>query len=162
MINIKVYFKVYHPIMSSFGFGVGDIIAISTLAINVYTAYKDAPDNYRHISHDVKPLPILINKAVEHFASTTLSDNDRQLGQEVLNGCQSVLEDLNSLIERYNSLASTNTHQFVRRFRLGGEDIATLRARLTYNTGLLNSFIQRFYIPIFTIKFIMLISLPCP
>ena len=31
----------------SFGYGVGDIIAVSRLALKVYSAYKDAPDDYR-------------------------------------------------------------------------------------------------------------------
>lgn len=88
----------------SFGWSVGDIIAISRLAAKVYTAYKDAPDDYRHISDEVKSLQIIIDKAAQHFESTTLSTNNRQEGQEVLKGCQNVLEDLNSLIEKYKGL----------------------------------------------------------
>lgn len=130
------------------GWGVGDIIAISRLAIKVHTFYKDAPKNYRHISEEVKSLEIIINKAVQHFESTALSDNDRQEGWEVLKGCESVLLDLSSLVERYNSLVSTNRRQVLRRVRLGAEEITALRARLTANTSLLNGFIQRFNIPI--------------
>ena len=133
--------------MNMFGWGVGDIIAISRLAVKVYTAYKDAPDDYRHIVDEVESLQIIINKAIHHFESPTLNDNNRQEGQKVLNGCQHVLEDLNSLIEKYNCLDSANTGQVIKRLKLGTEDIATLRARLTSNTGLLNSFIQRFDIP---------------
>ena len=142
------------------GLGVGDFISMSTLAIKVYNAYKDAPNNYRHISEDVKPLPILIEKAVSHFESITLSGNDRLLGQEILKGCRSVLEDLYSLIEKYDTLASANTRQVVTKFKLSTEDIATLRARLTYNTGLLSGFIQRFDIPTITMNYIILIFLP--
>ena len=61
-----------------------------------------------------------------------------------MRGCRSVLEDLNSLIEKYNSLSSANTYQVFKKVKLGTEDIATLRARLISNTGLLNGFIQRF------------------
>ena len=135
----------------SFGFGVGDIIAISGLAVKVYTAYKDAPDDYRHISDEVKSLQIIINKAAQHLESTTLSNNNREEGQEVLKGCQNVLEDLNSLIEKYNSLSSASPSQVLKRVKLGAEDIATLRARLTSNTTLLSSFIQRFDISSITI-----------
>ena len=132
----------------SFGFGVGDIIAISGLAVNVYTAYKDAPGDYRNISDEVKSLQILIDKAAPFFESTTLKSNSRQEGQQALKGCKDVLEDLNSLIEKYNSSGSASrTSQVLRRIRLGTEDIATLRARLISNTGLLNGFIQRLAIP---------------
>ena len=134
--------------MSMFGWGVGDIITISGLAAQVYAAFKDAPDEYRHILDEVESLQIIINKAARHFTSTssTLSYNNQREGQTMLKGCQNVLEDLNSLIEKYNSLASasTNTSQVLKRVKLGAEDIATLRARLTSNTTLLSSFIQRF------------------
>ena len=145
--------------MAAIGWGVGDIIAISQLALKVHSAYKDAPRSYRHISEEAKSLQIIINKAVKHFDSTTLSGNDLQEGQEVLKGCQSVLEDLNSLIEEYNSLVSVNKRQFFKKVKLGTtEDIVILRGRLISNTVLLNGFIQRFDIPTITIGYIMLIG----
>ena len=140
-----------YPAMS-FGYGVGDIMAISGLALKVCTAYKDAPGDYRNISDEVESLHIIINKAAQHFEGPALSDNSRQEGQKVLKGCQNVLEDLDALIEKYNSLGPTSpgTGQVLQRLKLsarlvlGTEDIATLRARLTSNTTLLNGFIQRF------------------
>ena len=127
----------------------GDVMTVSGLALKVYTAYKDAPGDYRNISDKVESLHIIITKAAHHFESTTLSDTSRQQGQKVLKGCQNVLEDLDTLIEKYNSLASTSTStsQVLQRMKLsaslvlGTEDIATLRARLTSNTTLLNGFI---------------------
>ena len=94
---------------------------------------------------------MIINKAIRHFESTSLSDNNRKEGQVVLKSCQNVLEDLNSLIEKYNSLASANTSQILKRVKLGTEDITTLRVRLISNTGLLNGFIQRYDIPVITV-----------
>ena len=144
------------------GWAVGDIIALSRLAVEVHTAYKNGPKNYRHICEEVKSLQPMINKAEHHFKSPTLTDNNRHQGQEVLSGCRSVLEDMNSLIEKYNSLGTTtnNTYQVFRKIRLGVADIGTLRARLMVNIGLLNSFIQRFDILTTTIRYgMMLISL---
>lgn len=143
----------------NFGWSVGDIITISELAITVYTAYKDAPDNYRHISEEVVALQVLIEGAKQHFQSITIDSNDRQNGEKVLRSCQSVLWDLNSLIEKYKSLASTDQRLIFKRVKLGSEDIATLRARLTSNATLLSSFIRRFDIST-TILYIILISLP--
>ena len=108
----------------------GDILAISKLAAKVYTAYKVAPNDHKNITEEVKSLQGMISKAAQHFKSTTLSDNDRRVGQEVLKGCQSVLEDLNSLIEKHKSLVSTDRRLVFKRVKLGEEDIATLRARL--------------------------------
>ena len=125
-------------------------MAISGLALKVYTAYKDAPGDYRNISDEVESLHIIIKKAAQHFESPTLSDNSRQEGQKVLKGCQNVLEDLDVLIIKYNSLASSaSSSQVLQRIKLGAEDIATLRVRLISNTTLLNGFIQRFDITFF-------------
>ena len=122
----------------------GDIVAISRLAVIVYTAYKDAPGEYRNISDEVESLQILIDKAAPYFESTTLSSNSRKEGQKALKGCRNVLEDLGSLIEKYNSSASSSgPSQVLNRIKLGTEDIASLRVRLISNTTLLNGFIQR-------------------
>ena len=126
-----------------FGWGVGDIVAISRLAGQVYTAYRDAPDNYKHISDDIKSLQNLIDKAAPYFNSTSLNNNSRQEGEQALRGCKDVLEGLNSRIERYNSSGSSRTSQVLRRLSLGTEDIVSLRVRLISNTALLNAFIQR-------------------
>ena len=138
----------------------GDIIAISKLAVKVYTAYREAPNDYRNISDEVVSLHIIINKTAQYFESTTLSHDEQQNGQKVLKGCENVLKDLDSLIEKYQGLASIGTSQVLRRVKLGTEDITTLRARLISNTGLLNSFIQRFDIPTIFLKYILLIYPP--
>ena len=132
------------------GYGAGDIIAVSQLVSTVYAAYKNAPKDYRDICGEVKLLKMKINKAIPHIQGTALSDDDRQEGQEVLTSCRSVLEDLNSLIEKY-SLASAKSGQIVKKVQFGTEDIAALRGRLSLNIGLLDSFIQRFDIPTITI-----------
>ena len=140
-----------HILIMSFGYGVGDIMAISGLAVKVYTAYKDAPDDYRNISDEVESLHIIIQEAAQHFEGTKLSDNSRQKGLKILKGCQNILEDLDALIIKYNSIASASTGQVIQRINLGTEDISSLRIRLISNTGLLNGFIQRFNLPTITI-----------
>ena len=69
------------------GYGAGDIIAVSQLVAKVYAACKQAPKDYRDICGEVKLLEMRINKAIPHIQSTTLSDDDRQEGQEVLRSC---------------------------------------------------------------------------
>ena len=132
--------------MSTFE-GVGDIAAISGLAAKVHTAYKGAPDDHIHISDEVEVLQLIINKAAQHLEKTALDKNSQQEGQKVLKGCKNILEDLNSFIEKYNSLSFGDSSQGFRRVKLGTDDIATLRARLISNTGLLSGFVQRSDIP---------------
>ena len=139
--------------MSS-GWSTAHINAISELAEQVNTAYKKAPNDYKRVAEEVQPLQTIIIKVSQHFGSSTLSDSDRQDGQEVLEGCQGVLRNLNTLIEKYQRLASANastnsasakTSQVFKNLKLGIEDIATLRAKLGLYIKLLNDFVQRFY-----------------
>ena len=137
----------------SYGYGVGDFLTISGLAITVYAAYKDAPGDYKHISEEVRPLQTIVDQAVNYLTNTALTDSKRQEGQEALQSCQNVLEELNALIEKYKSLASTNNKmQVFKRVKLGTEDITTLRARLTSNTVLLSNFNRRSAVPISKIQ----------
>ena len=52
---------------------------------HVYTAYKDAPDDYRNSADEVKSLHIIIEEAAQHFdEGTTFSKKKQQRGKEVL------------------------------------------------------------------------------
>ena len=124
------------------GFAGGDIVAISTLATKVHIAYKDAGDDYRHICEEVATLQTLIEKVAQHFKSPNINSNDRHDGWKILSeGCQSVLNDLNSLIQKYKMLVSANKSRVLTRAK------EALRERLISNTGLLNGFVQRFVVP---------------
>ena len=133
----------------------GDILTISGLAVKVYSAYKGAPDDYKHISEEVKSLQTAVDQAVKFLKNPSLSEIKRQDGQKVLESCQGILEDLNSFIEKYKSLASTNKMQVFKRVKLGTEDIMTLRARLMSNTILLSNFNRRFVILVFVIQYMV-------
>ena len=121
---------------------VHDIIAISGLAVRVYTAYKDVP-NHKYISEDIAALRVLIDKVASHSKSTTISNECHHYGQQTLNACQSVLEDLNSFIEKYKRLASINKRLVFNTVKLGKNDVTDLHVRLISNTSLLNGFVRR-------------------
>ena len=121
---------------------VHDIIATSGLAVRVHSAYKDAPDDYRHIMEDVAALQVLIDKVAQHFKGTIISSDDRHHGQKVLKGCRGVLEDLMSFIEKYNRLAFINQRPVLNRVKLG-KDITVLQVWLISEMVLLNGFVRR-------------------
>ena len=122
---------------------VHDIIAIVGLAIRVSIVYKDAPVNYRHISEEVTALKLLIDKVAPHFKGTTISQEDYHYGEKVLRDCQSVLEDLNSFVEKYKRLASINGRLIFEGVKLDKDDISSLQVRLISNTVLLTGFTRR-------------------
>lgn len=125
---------------------VGDIIVISDLAMRVHITYKDTPNCYKHISEEVAVLRTLIEKVAQHFKRSAISKNDCHEGQKVLEGCQSVLKDLYSLMEKYKSRASTHKGLPFLGAKFGEDNIVTLRERLVFNTGLLHGFNRRFVI----------------
>ena len=133
---------------------VRDIIAISGQAVRAHIAYKDAPDGYRHISEHIAALQVLIDKVAQLLKGTTISSDDRLDGQKILKGCQSVLQDLSSLIEKYNRLVLINRRLVLKGVKLGKEDITALQIRLISQTGLLNGFIRRFVVPVMYSTFI--------
>ena len=57
----------------SFGFGVGDFLTVSKLALDVYTAYKDAPEDFRNISDEIKSLHIITDSHKDEFQNKTLN-----------------------------------------------------------------------------------------
>ena len=132
--------------MSS-GPSVGDIIAISGLAFKVHAAYKSNGGDYSHISEEVEELQILIAKAAQHFKNTTISSDDHCYGRRIFKGCLGILEELNSLIEKFRSLASKNRKIIFTTVKLGKEDILSLREKLISNTILLKGFVRRFVFP---------------
>ncbi|KAF8421368.1 hypothetical protein EV426DRAFT_197025 [Tirmania nivea] len=127
-------------------FGVGDFIAVAKLAWGVYTAYsacKDAPEDFRNISDEIKSLHILIDMHKDIFQDKTLSSDQETRLQGILEGCTNVLEDLDKLRIKYMSLGSTqgSSSHAIDRIKWSQENIAGLRGRLTSNTTLLNTFI---------------------
>ena len=127
--------------------GAGKFIAISALALNVYTAYKDDIDDQGYISDEVAALRVLIDKAAHHFKTTSPTSDGRPHGQDVLIQCQSVLEGLNSSARKYKSLPSTIKRQVI----LNKKEIVSLRESLISNTNLLKGFVQRFVYRVFSL-----------
>ena len=127
----------------NFGYGVGDFIAVSKLAWSVYTGYKDAPEDFRNISDEIKLLHIIVDRHKDKFQDKTLSLDEQTQLRDILQGCTNVLEDLDKLRIKYMRLGSAqgSSSQAIDRIRWSQENIAELRARLTSNTTLLNTFI---------------------
>ena len=121
---------------------VHDIIVVFGLAIRTSIAYKDAPHDYRHISEDVAVLKLLIDRVSSYVKRNTISSNDCHHVQEVLKGCQGVLEDLMALIEKYKRLACINKKIVLNGVKVGKDNITTLQVRLMSYTGLLNGFVR--------------------
>ncbi|KAG4440044.1 hypothetical protein IFR05_004494 [Cadophora sp. M221] len=124
----------------SFGFGVGDFIAVGKLAWSVYKSCKDAPESFSNISTEVLSLHAVLKEVEEALADEPLTESKQRSLATVGNGCHGVLSDLQALVVKYESLGSQSRRTWDR-MRWGSNDIAELRARLTSNTMLLTAFL---------------------
>jgi hypothetical protein len=125
----------------SFGYSVGDIVTIGTLAWKVYKSCKDAPESFANITSEVQSLIVILKEAEEIASDQRLPPTQRDDLKVVGDGCHRVLEDLQNLAEKYKSLGMQGKRTWDR-MRWGSEDIAELRARLISNTGMLTAWIR--------------------
>ncbi|KAI4268061.1 MAG: hypothetical protein L6R38_007971 [Xanthoria sp. 2 TBL-2021] len=129
----------------SFGFGVGDFIAVGTLAWkvykNVYKAAKDAPESFQKVHHDVLSLHAVLKEAGEIISDSPMSSQTQQRLRTIADGCISVLDDLQCLVNRYEEMGTQGKLTW-KRFRWGSEDIVEYRLRITSSVTMLNAFMS--------------------
>ncbi|KAK0513111.1 hypothetical protein JMJ35_004097 [Cladonia borealis] len=97
------------------GFGVGDFVAVSTLAWNVYKSCKAAPGSFINISNEVLSLYAVLKEADE--------------------------TDLQALVDKYESLG-TQSKRTWDRMKWGTENVTEIRSRLVSNTTFLTAYIS--------------------
>ena len=125
----------------SFGFGVGDIIGVSTLAWKVFKACKESSDEFKSLSSEVVSLHVVLKETEELVAETGPSlraDQEPQL-RHITDGCQKVLEDVEGLLKKYESLG-TKSQRTWDRMKWGAEGVANVRTRLISNTSMLSAY----------------------
>ena len=128
----------------SFGYGVGDVIAVGQLAWTVYKGCRDAPGSFNNISQEVLSLHAVLKEVEECLSSQPLSTDRQSHLKDVTGGCGSVLKDLQALVDKYRTL-DTKSKRTWDRVGFASENTAELRSRLTANTGLLTAYMV--YVP---------------
>ena len=123
----------------SFGVGIGDIVSVSKLAWKVYKSCKDASEDFKNLSTEVVSLHVVLKETEEVIAENTPNRNQAFRLQNLSEGCQMVLQDLEQLIDRYKSLGSKSQRTWDR-LKYGTEDIHTIRLRLISNTTMLSAY----------------------
>jgi hypothetical protein len=124
-----------------YGFGVGDVIAVGTIAWNVYKSCRAAPESFSNISLEVLSLHAVLKEAEETVFKSPLPTESQERLTTVGDGCRGVLDDLQKLVDRYESLG-TQSKRTWDRMKWGAQDIAEIRQRLISNTTMLTAFIR--------------------
>jgi hypothetical protein len=125
----------------SFGYSISDFVVLGQLAWKAYRSCKDAPESFENISHEVLSLHVLLKEIEENLSAQTLTPTRQARLKTIGDGCRDVLEELQNLVDKYESLG-TQSKRTWDRMKWASTNIAELRSRLTSNTLLLTAFIR--------------------
>jgi hypothetical protein len=125
----------------SFGYSIGDIIAVSTLAYKVYKSCDGATESFRNIAGEVRSMQLVLQETQDLISENKQSLEPKRVARlvEIKDGCHEVLRDLEKLLEKYESLGSDN-QRMRDKAKWGLEEVSEMRERLSININLLTSF----------------------
>lgn len=126
----------------SFGFGVGDFLAVIEIAMKIRKEFAGAPGQYMALSDEVKNLSVLIQDVEAETAGM-----DPVLAMKVQDAMEStngVLRDLYAFIEKNKSISSKKSHikRAWQRFSMDSQEIGDLRSRIASNILVLRAFTE--------------------
>lgn len=127
----------------SFGFGIGDILAVGQLSWRLYKKCKDSSENYTELSSAVLTLHGVIKETEELFEKQDVTPEQKVRMATCRQGCEGVLKDLEGLLTRYESLGTRSQRTFDR-MGFGMQDMKSLHLRLISNVSMLEAFNTRY------------------
>lgn len=123
----------------SFGFGVSDLVGISQLCWKVYKKCKDSSGNYAELSSEVAALNMVLKGTEELLSQQRLTTQQEVKLVTCRQGCEDVLNDLDRLLVKYESLG-TKAQRAIDRVGFGMHDMNDIRLRLISNVSTLDAF----------------------
>lgn len=128
----------------SFGYGVGDVIAVSTLARTIWGRFRDASDQFRAIQQDVFSLYRLLDDIANNLPGLPITDEQRENLSKLVEGCRSVLDDTEKLIQKNEILdtksSGMSSKKILRKLKWDSTTVNELRDRMVSSTTFLNAF----------------------
>ena len=123
----------------SFGFSVGDFLAVGQLGWKVYKKCKDSPEDYVELSNEVGALHNVMKETEELFSQQDLTPQQENRLLACQQGCEKVLSDLDGLLVQYERLGTKSRRTFDR-LGFGTHDMNDIRSRLNLNVSMLDAF----------------------
>ncbi|CAL5866963.1 uncharacterized protein PFLUO_LOCUS1175 [Penicillium psychrofluorescens] len=128
----------------SFGFGVGDFLAILALANDLRGRFAQAPQEYKAITEEVESLIFALHR-IDGLDEKEFGDQEKEGVNKVIQGCDNVLQELDSKLSRLHIVANDSTSDWKGRVRQSWErirwdqaEINNFRSRIVSNISLLN------------------------
>ena len=123
----------------SFGYGVGDFLAVGQLCWKIYKKCKDSTGNYAQLSSEVGALHNVLKETEELLSQQGLTTEQRARLAICRQGCEDVLKDLDLLLVKYQSIGTKSQRTFDR-LGFGMQDVNGIRLRLNTNVSMLDAF----------------------
>ena len=125
----------------SLGYGATDVLAVGKLAYTVYKCCKDAPGSFHNVSAEVASMHAVLMEVEENVRARPLPPERQTRLKPPVEGCREVLEELQGLVKKYQSLG-TQSKRTWDRLGFGSKNIDSLRLRLLSSIVLLNTFLR--------------------
>ena len=132
----------------SFGFSLSDAVLLTQLAWKTVQNARRACGEHDELTHEVSSLHIVLRRLESEIRipESPLNQSDGSYSEElevIISGCKKVLNVLDSILKKYNSLSEEerSVKKIWQRIRFGNGQVADLgdqREKLTYYTTLLN------------------------
>ncbi|MCJ1289128.1 hypothetical protein MMC34_000660 [Xylographa carneopallida] len=110
----------------SFGFGIGDIIAISDKAWSLYQLCSQSSEQFATISSQAGLLHVVLKQNKENIEKIRLTPEKHADLTVLMKGCDDVLSALEILLNKYEAF-STKEQSVWNQLKLGLEDVTKLQ-----------------------------------
>ncbi|OAG39602.1 hypothetical protein AYO21_06246 [Fonsecaea monophora] len=127
----------------SFGFSVGDILVIAQLVERTRRRFKGAPAEYNALADETRTLQIVVNDLKIQVEDDELADSIKDDLRNAMTNCETVLLDLNTVIDAHTELDSATIvprrgpQRIWKRLRWDPKEASQLRSRLSSSIQLL-------------------------
>lgn len=85
----------------SFGFSIGDIIAVSSIALKLCNTLRDAAAEQSAVAHELDFFAHLVALISQRLASASLPQSIARSSEERLSQCQTLLQKLDAITAKY-------------------------------------------------------------
>ncbi|CAF9941367.1 MAG: hypothetical protein ALECFALPRED_009085 [Alectoria fallacina] len=130
----------------SLGFGVGDVIAVSTLARSVWGRFRDSSDQFNAIQTEVAGLYLALDDIANNLSGLQATDKQVKDLSVLTEGCRGVLDDTdqfilkNEILRTEPSSLGSKTQKAWRKLKWDPATVNELRDRMVSNATFLNAF----------------------
>ncbi|PHH82191.1 hypothetical protein CDD82_6749 [Ophiocordyceps australis] len=129
----------------SFGFSIGDFIAVFQLTNKIRKGFVGAPEQFNGISAELRNLGIVVQDVDVILSECDAHGSQKADLQEIAGSCRKILVELETKLDKYSELKShghSSSHILKRvwkRLKWEPEDIREIRDRITSNVTMLNT-----------------------